>query len=1106
MSSRSEAFGRLLKGAINSIAAYEGKTAPAVEDELGAKIGVAGSAIQRYKSGFLPPDTRAVQLFAEAAVRRGYLGRAWLVRFLQAAHYPTPETLIDQLTGPARSQATGAPAQPATPPTGTVTFLFTDVAGSTSLWEQHPQAMQRALARHDAILTEAITTHNGVVFKTVGDAFCAAFGTVAAGLNAALTAQRALQAEPWGETGPIRVRMALHAGSAEERAGDYFGPPLSRAARLCAAAAGGQIVLSLVAQALVRDQLPPDVLLLDLGTHRLKDLTSPEPIFQVVAPDLPGEFPPLKTLNRYRTNLPAQPTMVIGRDAEVAAVRDLLRRSDVRLLTLSGPGGIGKTRLALEVAAELLDDFRDGVWFVSLAAIMDPNLVAASIAQALELQEANGQTFDERLIRSLHDKTLLLVLDNLEQVLGATPLIAALLREAAALKILVTSRSVLHLSGERIFTVPPLAMPDRTPLPALERLTQYDAVQLFIERAQAVKLDFAVTTANAPAIAEICARLDGVPLAIELAAARVNLFTPQALLARLTHRLTLLIGGARDLPDRQQTLRGTITWSYDLLGQPEQILFARLAVFAGGWTIEAAEAICDLSGEPDNTSPPIAILEGLSTLIDQSLLRQTNDLAGEPRFTMLETIREYALERLEEQGEGERLRRRHAAYYASLVDVADAQLQLDAEIDNLRAALTWLQASKTAPELGLQLAGSLASYWLWRGYYTEGRAWLTSMLGQTGQASVARGRALREAGMLAWFQGDFGAAVTLLEQSLALCQQLEDQVGIAWALRGLAVAVADQNDITGAEALFAESLALFRALGYVTGTAWALAGWGSVATRQDDLDRASSLLSEGLVLFRELNDRQGMALTLSFLGYIATRYHNLEEAEVLLTESLTLSQALGYQSNSAWALASLGEVAREQHDIERASALMTESLAIFRELDERRGLSIMSASLGRLAYDQGAYERATALLTESLAVCRELGERHAIPRLLRDLGAALQAHGDAARAAAAFSESLMLAQSLDDEHGIVASLEHLAQIAVQAGQPARAARLFGSAEAMRQGVDQPRDPRYQAEYEHAVATVRDQLGAVDHAAAWAAGRALPPEQAIREALDQDRFC
>jgi predicted ATPase/class 3 adenylate cyclase len=1113
MSQRSDTFGRLLKGAINSIAAYEAKTAPAVEEELGAKLGVAGSAIQRYKSGFLPPDTRAVQLFAEAAVRRAYLGRAWLARFLQSAHYPTAEALIDQLTGPAPSHSAALPARTTTPPTGIVVFLFTDIKGSTTLWEQHPQAMQRALARHDALLTEAITAQGGVVFKTIGDAFCAVFTTVSDALLSALVAQRTLQAEPWGETGPIDVRMAIHAGAAEARAGDYFGSPLNRVARLCGVAAGRQILVSQAAEALARDQLPSDVQLQDLGTHRLKDLTRPEPIYQLIAVDLPSVFPPLKSLSSYRTNLPAQPTIVIGRDVEVATVRDALCRADVRLMTLSGPGGIGKTRLALEVAAALLDDFPDGVWFVSLAPIADSSLVVATIAQALGLQEVSGHSLIDRLKRYLREKALLLVLDNFEQVVGAAPLIADLLTVAPTLKVLITSRSRLRLSGEREFVVPPLTLPDRKPLPPLERLTQYEAVQLFIERAQAAKTDFVVTSANAPAIADICARLDGLPLAIELAAARIKLFAPAALLARLTHRLTLLIDGPQDLPARQQTLRAAISWSYDLLDASQQILFARLAVFAGGCAIEAAETICDLTGDPESTTVQVPIFDGLSALLDQSLLRQMEDPHGEPRFMMLETMREYALERLGARGEIDALRQRHAVYFASLADVADVQLdgaeqatglqQLDAEIDNLRAALTWLYASDTLLDLGLQLAGSLSSYWLWRGLYSEGRMWLSRMLGRATLATPARGRALREAGMLAWFQGDFATAAALLEESLALCRQLDDLVGIAWAQRSLAVAVADHDDVERAKALFGESLALFRKLGHVRGTAWALAGWGSVSTRHNDLVHARTLLSEGLTLFRELNDRQGIACTLSFLGYIATRDNDLDRAAALLTESLTVSQELGYLSNNAWALASLGHVARRQHDSARARELIAESLAIFRELDERRGIAITSATLGQLEHEHGAYERAAALLTESVAICRELGERHVIPGLLRNLGAAECARGDHGQATAALAESLTFARSLNDQSGIAASLEQIAEVLVQTGASERAAHLFGAAEVLHDVSGQPREPEPDQTYAQAITTLRSQLSATTFAAAWTTGRALTLEQAMTEALEQD---
>jgi predicted ATPase/class 3 adenylate cyclase len=512
------------------------------------------------------------------------------------------------------------------PPTGTLTFLFTDIEGSTRLWEHDAPAMQAALARHDELLKLAIEERGGYVFKTVGDAFCAVFPTASDALEAALEIQRRLLSSEWEQSEPLRVRMALHTGAAEERDGDYFGPPVNRVARLLSAAHGGQVLLSLPTQELVRDQLLVGTTLRDLGEHRLKDLFRPERVFQLSAPELPSEFPPLRTLEAYRNNLPLQPTPLIGRENEVSEVCDLLGGEATRLLTLTGPGGIGKTRVALQAAADLLEDFTDGAFFVPLATLTEAELFFSAVAETLGVKETAEQPLDETLKDYLSERRLLLLLDNFEQVLEAAPSVTELLAGAPGLKVLATSRAPLGLYGEHEFPVPPLSMPDLKRPPLLERLTHYEAVRLFLERAQAVKPDFKVTNESAPAVAEICVRLDGLPLAIELAAARIKMLPPKAMLQRLGSRLKLLTGGAHDLPERQRTLRATIEWSHALLDEGEQLLFGRLAVFSGGRTLEAIEAICDAEGDL-----PVDAFDGVSSLLDKSLIRQEEGPGGEPR-------------------------------------------------------------------------------------------------------------------------------------------------------------------------------------------------------------------------------------------------------------------------------------------------------------------------------------------------------------------------------------------------------------------------------------------------------------------------------------------
>src|SRR5215213_4336495 len=519
--------------------------------------------------------------------------------------------------------------------------------------------------------------------------------------------------------------------------GDYFGPPVNRVARLLSAAHGGQVLLSLPTQELVRDQLPTQTSLRDLGEHRLKDLFRPERVFQLSAPDLPSEFPPLRTLDAYRNNLPLQPTPLIGREKEVSEVCNLLRGHETRLLTLTGPGGTGKTRLALQVAADLLDDFPDGTYFVPLATLTEAELFFSAVAETLGVKETREQPLGESLKDYLGQRRLLLVLDNFEQVLEAAPDVTELLAGAPGLKVLATSRAPLGLYGEHEYAVPPLSVPDVRHLPDLKSLSQYEAVRLFIERAKSAKVDFEVTDDSAPAVAEICVRLDGLPLAIELAAARIKMLPPKAMLQRLSSRLKLLTGGARDLPERQRTLRATIEWSYALLDEGEQVLFGRLAVFSGGRTLEAIEAICDAEGDL-----PVDVFEGVSSLLDKSLLRQEEGPNGQPRFVMLETVHEFAREKLAESPEADEIKRVHAEYFLILAKEAFPELRgpdqlewlerLEAEHDNMRAALSWASVRKEA-EVALRLGGALSWFWSVRGYQSEGRRWLEEALAIEGR-------------------------------------------------------------------------------------------------------------------------------------------------------------------------------------------------------------------------------------------------------------------------------------------------------------------------------------------------------------------------------------
>ena len=860
-------------------------------------------------------------------------------------------------------------------PTGTVTFLFTDIEGSTALAQRYPDALPSLLAQHHTILHQSIAAHHGHVFQIAGDAFSAAFFTASDAVLAALVAQRRLHHEAW-DPSPVKVRMGIHTGAAQASAidsvaGGYVGYlTLTRTQRIMSAAHGGQTLLSAATQELVRDQLPPDMTLRDMGAHRLKDLTRPEHLFQLVAADLPAVFLPLKTLDLHPHNLPVQPTAFIGREQAIASISSLLQRHDVRLLTLTGPGGTGKTRLSIQVAAELLDRFADGVWFVNLAPISESDLVLPAIVQTLGMRETSDRSLLDQLKDYLQERQLLLLLDNVEQVVSASPLISELLATAAQLKVLVTSRVALHLSGEHEIAVSPLSLPDRAHLPAVERLTQYEAVRLFVERAQAVNADFAVTNANAPAVAEICARLDGLPLAIELAAARSKLFTPQALLARLERRLKLLTSGARDLPARQQTLRNTIAWSYDLLAVEQQVLFARLAVFVGGWTLEAAEALC--AAHDDLASD---VFDGIAALVDQSLVRQIEGLAGEPRFTMLETIREYAWDRLSARAETMWIEEQHANYFLALAEEAESYLwsvdpdrwlmRLEAEHDNVRAALEWF-TGRAETEQALRLAGALALFWQSHEHMAEGRRWLPKLLTMSsGIAAPIRAKALL--GATQFCLEDLTTARGYIAESLALYRALSDTVGTIRALHTLGAIEVDHGNLALAKTCVEESLRLCESVADTPYPGWALLLQGRIALHQGDAAQAASYGQRSLAIMRRLGNRRGVAGLLTSVGDVYRLEGDYQRAVVYNQESLALCREIGNKGMTALVLHNLGHTVLRQGDQQYALDCFAEGLRLSRDIGDRALSGLCLAGMASMAAVYGQPERATRLFSAAEA-------------------------------------------------------------------------------------------------------------------------------------------
>jgi len=794
----------------------------------------------------------------------------------------------------------------------------------------------------------------------------------------------------------------------------------------------------------------------------------------VLASELPREHPAeaepiLDQLNVRSHNLPGRLTPLIGREQEVQAVCALLRRPEVRFVTLTGPGGVGKTRLSLQVATELSDEFAEGVCFVPLAPISDPDLVVATIAQALGIKEAGEQPLLDLLQAYLQDKHLLLLLDNFEQILEAAPRLADLLTGCPQLKMLVTSRAVLHLRAEHQFPVPPLALPDLSHLPESEALSQYAAVALFLQCAQTARPDFQLTPANTRAIAEICVHLDGLPLAIELAAARVKLLPPQALLTRLAHRLQVLTSGARDAPVRQQTLRNTLAWSYDLLDFREQRLFRRLSVFVGGCTLEAVEGLSTALGEKQ-----AEVLDGVASLMDKSLLRQVEQGGEEPRLLMLATIREYGLEALASGGEMESARRAHAAYYLRLSERAELELggpqqgawleRLEREHDNLRAALSWSleqagdEEAELRREIALRLGGALWLFWWTHGHWSEGRTFLERALrASEGATAPIQAKALCAAASLSFVQSHYERAEALSSESLVLYRELGDQRGIALSLQSL----------------------------------------GNVAWVRSDTAKASSLLEEALALFKEVDDKEYMAYSLFSLALLASSQGRYSRACTLFEESLAFFREIEHNKGIAHTLSQLAQALFvSQGDQARVRSLLDECLALSREVGFKEGIAAVQCLLGQLALGQGDLVTAHSLAEESVMLYKEMGHRHGTAESLAVLGKVLAVGGDYAAAHALYEESLVLSGELGEKWMIAACLVGLGEVVAAQQKLAWAAQLWGTAEALRDALGVPVPPVERAGYERSLSAARVHLGERAFAAAWAQGRAMTPEQAL----------
>jgi len=1033
-------------------------------------------------------------------------------------------------------------------PTGTITLVHTDIEGSSQMSIRYGKAFEAARAEHYRLLREACLRWNGYEVDTAGDALFLAFALATDAVQWAVEAQRALAAHSWpAPVEKVCVRIGMHTG--EPHIGEdqgrptYRGPATNKAARIQGAGHGGQVLLSDATYSLVQGMLPPEIGFHDCGRHRLKDVGE-ERIWQVKHADLPFEFPPLKSLDSARHNLPLPLTSFIGREHDIAAASQLLQRDDVRILTLHGPGGTGKTRLSIEIAGHLLSEFQDGCYFVPLAPLTDPNLMLAAVATAVGIAKTPDRPLIETLQYCLDRKQMLLVLDNFEHIVEAAPEVHRLLTACPRLKILISSRMKLDISGEHGYGVSPLALPHRAGTPSPESLMESPAVQLFVQRAQAAKSEFMLTAENAESITYICVRLDGLPLAIELAAARISLLTPAALIARLDNSLKLLTSGARDMPGRQRTLRAAIAWSYDLLEEKEKTLFRRLAVFSGGWTLEAAAAI---GGESDYDE--LDVMDALGSLVNKSLVLQASDSGDEPRFGMLETIREFAVETLRQSGEYDDISRRHGEFFLTLCEETEKkqawkqvsiwQRKLAADHDNLRRAVAW--SIDHDPILALRIITAANRLWLPR-RYPEWLDWLETVLANAEDTPDSlRATGLLYLGLVTIFTP--GSHERLLH-SRELYRQCGDEVGAAWASTFLAQYLNLNGDPIAARELLLESQLVFEKAGD-------LRGIGSVnlraAATTSNFQEYYPPQVRALAAFRELDDKLDMLDALCAITDGMSQNDRNAEAKSYAQEAIDLARETGTPNVLCYAYAQManchlalgetaeamnccrqsGEIARgvEQRDYlfmfilrfiaetqvllddyKGAIHLAEEALLRYR-ISKPKGFEIVAIlkTLGTAYLGMGELSQARQHLSEALELVQELpkfGQRSWLePKIQYYLGHVAIKAGEYELSRSFYRQTME--GTSGHPHGHLSNLEALGNLARVQGYHWRAARLLGAAEMLAEEFPEAERPFWHKEIAPKVPELRGSMGEEAFVQAWEEGRAMSMEEAVRYALETE---